>query len=300
MGNYHSEYGRELEDWYNAWAKNDSFVIKNAEFSYLYQTNEYGYREKSIYEIDTNERKIFFLGDSFTEGFGAATDSTFPKQVEKLFHRDSIDISVYNFGRSGSDPFQSFTTLRDQVIPLKPECVIICTHNNDLSDIMMRGGFERFQEDGTTKYKKGPWFHFFYKHSHIARFLVHQVYDYDWRLIKLDEFKERELQAKILLDGSFQRSDSLCRQYGIKFIALGFVDPWDYCYNNIKTNYSLNDLVDSNTTNYQVLHISEAMIKSKTAGECTDISWPQDRHYNALGYEILGECIYEKILPLVK
>ena len=65
-------------------------------------------------------------------------------------------------GVSGSDPWYAYTQLRYQLLPLHPTHVIMAVNGTDITDIIFRGGMERFHADGTTHYRKGPVVEFFF------------------------------------------------------------------------------------------------------------------------------------------
>ncbi len=75
------------EDWFHTWPPNDEHEYHApGEFRYTRMSNNLGLSEENIPEVKpANEFRIIGLGDSFTEGVGAPYDSTWVKQLEKIF-----------------------------------------------------------------------------------------------------------------------------------------------------------------------------------------------------------------------
>jgi lysophospholipase L1-like esterase len=60
-----------------------------------------------------------------------------------------------NAGICGSDPCYDFMQLKDHLLAYQPDMIIQMISTNDAStDLQLRGGLERFQADGTVKYRK--------------------------------------------------------------------------------------------------------------------------------------------------
>ena len=299
QGKYHSNYSEFFPNWYMAASPNCSFRFTNEEFTQNHTCNQLGFRNIPINRSDTAATSIYFLGDSFTEGFGAPADSTYSRFVQDRFNEDSLDVSIFTFGRSGSDPIFYYKILEDLVIPHQPQYVVYTLHNNDLKDILTRGGEERFLSNGTTLTKKGPWFHFFYQYSHIVRYIIHNWTNYDSNLILKSELKKRKEEAKSILEQCLIKSDSICSLHGATFIALSFMEPLEYCFTNKTLENNLPSVLDSLDGNFDKIFINEKDLRNAYPGDCSEIAWKKDGHFNAKGYQVLGNCIYEKLMPKI-
>ena len=140
--------------------------ISNTEFSYVHRIDSLGFRNGG----DTADRpyEVLALGDSFTEGLGAPQDSTWPARLGALWDR-----RVYNAGIMGSDPVYGLRLLEQEQLPFMPEQVIVAVNFSDVTDVVIRGGTERFRPDGTVRYRAEPAFMPLYRYSHFFRAVLH-------------------------------------------------------------------------------------------------------------------------------
>jgi len=90
--------------------------------------NAAGFRGNEFKYLDTEQTKVFFIGDSFTWGASAnPLDRSFPDLVQKAGYY------VYNGGIPGTDPLQ-YARVAEKYVPLiKPEVTVVCLFlGNDL------------------------------------------------------------------------------------------------------------------------------------------------------------------------
>ncbi len=72
-------------------------------FDVEYETNNVGARDYNDYFLDTPNKSIMLIGDSFAEGPGVNIDKIFAKLVEKNTNKQ-----VLNFGNSGTEPVTQY------------------------------------------------------------------------------------------------------------------------------------------------------------------------------------------------
>jgi len=170
---YQSYFGRESNSWFLQWPANDTFTVDHGDFKYLYHTNELGFREKPVAMFkDTGLFKIITLGDSYTEGVGAAYDSSWPRFLERSLRDSQPNTAVFNAGINGSDPFYAYITFKEKLAGYKPNLVISAVNATDVDDFFFRGGMERFKANGTLENRKGPWYEPLYKYSYVVRMVM--------------------------------------------------------------------------------------------------------------------------------
>jgi GDSL-like Lipase/Acylhydrolase family len=95
-------------------------------------------REHSIAK-PPNTLRIAVLGDSYTEAFQVAFESSFCAMLEKKLRECAAlsgrNVEVINFGVSGYGTAQELITLRENVWRYSPDVVLLAvTTNNDISD----------------------------------------------------------------------------------------------------------------------------------------------------------------------
>lgn len=75
-------------------------------------------------------KKIVFLGDSLTEGYGVAQAAAFPQLIQEKIKLDKLDWTVISAGSSGSTSASTLSRLK-WVTKDKPEIVFILMGSND-------------------------------------------------------------------------------------------------------------------------------------------------------------------------
>jgi hypothetical protein len=80
--------------------------------------------------------RVAVLGDSFVEAFQVELDSTFVAIAERSLNaRGGPHHEVMNFGRSGMSPAEEVITLERDVLPARPDAVVLFfTPHNDVED----------------------------------------------------------------------------------------------------------------------------------------------------------------------
>ena len=231
-GEYQNDWNRENGDWYWTWGPNHTFDYIQKEFTYTNRMNSEGVREFELYgEGSEDTIRIITIGDSFTEGDGAPYDSAYPRFIE--YHLNNLEkgkrvYQVYNAGVCGSDPFYYYTLLRDRLLKYHPQLVIVALNSGEIEDILFRGGMERFHADGSTKYKKGPWFEPLFRKSHLVRFFV-QSFGYNEQLIKPESKAMQEAISRMA--ESIELLAQLCDSNDTDVVFFTYPMPYqiDFC-----------------------------------------------------------------------
>lgn len=101
------------------------------EYSAFFNTNEYGFKETQPASA-SNALRVFFLGDSFTEGLWVKPEDTFASLFGKLFQDQGIPVTPYNLGVNGYSPLEESWMLEHFGDTLKPRLVILNLFPNDV------------------------------------------------------------------------------------------------------------------------------------------------------------------------
>lgn len=143
FGHYESFYSlTQHAEYYINPPSDANLVFDGNEFTFKRKTNNFGYFDKAwVWENMKEKTRILGLGDSFTAGDGTHKDSTWLN----FFERKLNDTSFYfmNGGIIGSDPVFMAYNLKNTFSQFRPHHVIVCFNDTDISDIILRGGFER-------------------------------------------------------------------------------------------------------------------------------------------------------------
>lgn len=108
---------------------------RGEEFDTTISTNSLGMRDKEYSLVKpTGKYRLAVLGDSFTWGFGVQNEDNYTEVLEKELGKD---FEVLNFGVSGFGRGQQLLYMKNEVLPFKPDAVLIMAYpGNDLSDNM--------------------------------------------------------------------------------------------------------------------------------------------------------------------
>lgn len=110
--------------------------------SYVLRINATGQRGSDIGARRLNERRILFIGDSFTMGSGLREEDTFVAQVGNLLApKVPRPIQTINGGVDGYNTFQELAYYRYYGKYLDPDIVVLCFFvGNDFRDNAVRTG----------------------------------------------------------------------------------------------------------------------------------------------------------------
>ena len=278
---------------------NDSKVISCDEYEYDLITNSEGIRDKEIAEQKMNDEfRIIGLGDSFTEGRGAPSDSSWVKLLENRLQQVFADkkITTINAGISGSDPFFEYDLLQERLLKYEPDLVILALNMSDVEDVIVRGGTERFQDDGTIRYNDGPKWEWLYATSYIFRHIIHDVFGYDRLLLKPAERNIRQEQSIEKIFSCIKKFAQFGRLK--KFELLVVFHPM--LHEVLVKNFKYDKLIKKvrSETNINVLNLLDYYIlEGKMSPETVlEYYWEKDQHHNSKGYELFAKGVYDSIL----
>lgn len=83
-----------------------------------------------IFSSNAYSKKLIFLGDSLTEGYGVAQESAFPQLIQQKFKNDKSPWEIKASGSSGSTSASTLSRLK-WITKDKPDVVFILMGSND-------------------------------------------------------------------------------------------------------------------------------------------------------------------------
>ena len=244
-----------------------------------------------------NEFRILALGDSFTEGDGAAADSTWLKFLEYSLRKKPLakQLRYINAGVCGSDPFFEYMLLKTKLLKYKPDLVILCINSSDIEDIRIRGGWERFKADGKVIYNNPPWWEPLYAGFRFLRPAFHLA-GYNELLLKEVDPDSLDAETKVHLLSVISSFRQLAKESGFRLLLVfhptrSEIDaghaPWS-------------DLARSEEQNtaYDVLDLLQYFkVTGRVEPENSYLYyWPHDGHHNSRGYAAFAEGVEWKLL----
>jgi len=298
---YKSIYAYKNPTWYHLYQSNSTETWVRTEFTHTRRINALGLADRDVpVAKNPGEYRIIALGDSFTEGVGATSEETWVRVLERQVRAapGGEAVGVMNAGISASDLLFEYVLLRDRLRPYQPDLVIVALNNSDITDVITRGGMERFRADGTVQGRPGPAWDGLYGISYITRHIVHDVFGYSWLLLRPAGRAAAEGAAAETLRSTLTAIGSLCADLGARFLVA--FHPHEYEVRDGRYQPEAFDrLVDEVTAAQPVPAVDLLELYQRggrvTAGNARDFYWPLDIHHNARGYALMGEMIAAEV-----
>lgn len=305
-GRFVSPYAINENSWYLLREKNAVDNYNQAEFDYEIRTNSLGFRDvEHPLAKEPGEYRILAIGDSFTEGQGAPFDQTGLSVLDGNLNalNDAHRYRVMVAGVAGSDPFYQYRLLLDQLLVYQPDLVMMISNGSDVIDVMRRGGEERFLPDGRVRGVEPPmpavaWL---YEHSHFARFILSEVFDYTYLMVTKSERGRRVAAAQEKMTALILKLDRLLQDQGIEFVLVVLPDQREVERDTYDDMRDLQGLVDFARANgVATIEVKPYFVERVTSGDSklADLYWPKDFHFTPLGYRYMGEAIQQGLCEL--
>lgn len=299
-GYFQSPYLHDSMNYYHTNYPHVTKSLSTPEYSFARSYNSLGY---SGADWDTAKpahvRRIFTLGDSFTEGDGAAADSSYPALLEDILLQNGRAVEVMNAGLCGSDPVFSYKTIADRLLVFLPDVVVVTVHENDIYyDLPIRGGLERFVNDSILHYKPAPAWEPLYALSYLSRLGFHLL-DKNLSVPVADKARPAHNRATAqLLTDLFSRLDSLGGVHGFEVVVVQLP-----LHKEIETPPYMFDFAQWQKTIAPLPHVSVldlypcyAATVAKDQKPLSAYFWKNDGHHNATGYRMMAHCLAQHLL----
>ncbi len=303
-GQYESLYDAKAHSYYHIRKPHEKYHLKQSEFDYTRTANSLGIPDKEWSERkENNTIRILCLGDSFTEGDGAHTDSSYASFMGRSLSKQFPNIEVMNGGRCGSDPFYDFELLKDILIQYQPDIVVQSFTTNDFFfDMVIKGGSERFQKDRKLKYRKKYWWEPVYAASFTARIIIQLFGGYDKYLIKQKEYSvsNKEIENKSI--ELFKNYQSFTQKRNIDLVVFSLPFKSDFQTETRNSNFHKKfktEFAQFYLEFYNLQPCYENEFK-KSNTSYKDYHWKNDGHHNARGYEMMAKCIEDIVTPVIE
>jgi len=296
FGYYKSIFDQKIITNNSFYEPNSIHYLEAKEFYYKRATNTLGLSDKEPKQFkEANDYIIIGLGDSFTEGDGAHSDSTWLKFLEmNMPDTDSINYEWINAGICGSDPFYEYKLLKDKLLSYNPDLVII-NYGNDLDDIIFRGGMERFDTKEIAINKKiwEPVYIF----SFLYRTIIHEICGYNYLLLSKSEYEQEKQRAINQLKVSLLNFKKLSEEYNFELLIVFHPMIKDIDENRYKDN-CFDQLINfsvENNINYIDLLKYYCEVENISSKNSQNYYWVYDGHHNAAGYEKFANGVHWKL-----
>jgi lysophospholipase L1-like esterase len=300
-GEYVSPYQEPpVNTWYHLRAKNAVSTYGQPEFDYERRTNSLGIRDVE-HPIDKppGEYRIIGLGDSFTEGQGASYEDSYLKVLERNLNGKGarVKFRVIVGGVAGSDPFYCYKLLKNKLLGFKPDLVTLAVNNSDVTDVIARGGNERFLADGTVRFAEPPGDEWMFARSHLYRIWLIAVLHHDWFGLSPSEQVAKRGEASRKLQSILAEYNTLGIEEGFRFLVILHPDSYElstgaYAFDAAQLKRYLSE------SGISYVDLMEHFVK-RTGPERESrekLYWKKDFHHNEAGYRIFAEGVEEYLV----
>jgi lysophospholipase L1-like esterase len=302
-GYYESPYKALWRNHHRVWSPSVPHWLTTSEFSYIRPTNSLGFGDVEWpITKKRGEKRILTLGDSFTEGDGAPFDSSYVALMRTILMATDTSVYIMNAGVCGSDPFDNYVNYQDLLQRYKPDMIIQMIGSDDMnSNILIRGGSERFKVDGTTRYLPAPWWEPLYAISYISR-LFFRAAKYNELLQKTTISLHEYNRIENSVEGLFTRYSALCAANNTSLIIVlhpekseVVFDRYNYDFQQLLNYLAKNDRIKT----VDLLPAYRSYIK-ETHTKIESYYWQIDAHHNSNGYLMMAKEIADSILPVLE
>jgi hypothetical protein len=279
FGHFVNPFEQQFNGHYNSCFRQN---IHCEEFQFMHTYDKYGFRNC---DNEYLKSEILVFGDSFTEGMGAHQDSTWSKFLSR-----QLDTPIYNAGKIGSDPFfylKEYKRLRKKI---NAKSVFVLLNYSDIADFRFRHSKDVKCDVNLKVYEK----------LHLYRFYNHFILGKDYMF--LDKGNRSTVLKRILEDitSTIVQLNESCLKDNRKLFVFIHPLPQQY-YKNLDSrldfNYIENLVTLLKLNDIKTFSLRKDMEKIvATEKKWRNISWQIDGHFNAKGYEILAQLIYNKLL----
>ena len=277
-----------------------SYNLKTHDFNIVHKYNELGIRERdNIIELSANKLSILGLGDSFTEGFGSKSEDTWLRQLENILNNNEEDkeFLTINAGISGLDPFYSYKILEELNNFIKPNFIILGIGKNDITDILIRGGFERFHNKSVS-FSYQPVGAFLFAFSYIFRALIYSIYDYPELFLNEKQYNDKLLKAEKDLIDVIHKYEEFCIKKDIQFILLLIPDSYEISIGDYQSEL-FKRIARSHDSFLKTIIVDPLSKQNRLffsqTNDLSKLYWPVDGHLTREGNRIIAEILFSEI-----
>ena len=301
---YESIFQPWMPSWFHVREANGEIKQVRAEFTFSRTTNSLGLSEREIpLTTAPNEYRVVALGDSFTEGVDAAYDSTWVRILEtKLVAAyPGRSITAINAGVGGSDVFYEYMLLKEQLLAYDPDLVIVAINNTDLHDVMLRGGMDRFQSDGSTSFTEtAPKWEWLYGINFTFRHIVRDILQYDDWFMKPEQAAQGRRKARSQIIEVIDSFVDLSQTNDFDLLMVVHPFEWELVRGRYRSEFGKLAVHLKHDRHFAFVDLLDFFLTNEiiTSENVPQFFWRLDGHHNGKGYQVIGEALAETIQEL--
>ncbi len=248
--------------------------------------NSLGFRDREYtIEKTKNKKRIIFLGDSHTFGWGVPFEGLFTKQLEKMLNKKGDKYEVINMGVGNYNSTMELELFKLKGLKLDPDMVILMYFINDVEPIPRKKSFSEY---------------FIIKHSYFFAFLFDRFSksitrfdkNFTWDKYYSALYSSKNSQNLASNRKSIKELVELCKKNNIEILIVNIPElhmlkeyPFPYATEYIRglakeEDVPFLDLLPS-FTEYEPKSLWVSL---------------EDPHVNAKAHAIIAQQIYKEIL----
>lgn len=268
----------------NGYIPNTKKTHKTSEFSYKVYYNSIGLRGNLPKIIkDTNEYRITIIGDSFAEGYGTTTDSTFPNLLRVKLNSKTQIFSVINGGICGSNPNYEIELYNKKLAKYNSDIIILELNNGDLIDSRI-----------SKKQGNMPINEYFYAVSKIYRVF------YTLFHLKLNLNKKNKIEIAEIVNEISKFRNNLAINKQILIILYLPLKNEIFDDKNIQVHNEVLMKLNNNNIHTIDLHTLYWKYFNNHLDSLNLYYWKTDGHHNGKGYNLCAEIVSNEIQKFIK
>lgn len=277
------------------------FSFRQSEFDFEVNLNRHGVRDVDhpLPPAD-DEVRIAFLGDSFTMGQGAEFADSFPQQLGRLLAQSSPhSIRVVQAGVAGSDPVFALELLERSILAEEPRWVVLTLNSSDVEDVIVRGGRDRFADDGQLRGGRAPWWEPAFNASHLVRTIAMKGLGFNWYLMREAEMRRAQDVAVEEIRRTVLAMADLGVERGYRLVVVVHPFAYDVSRRDAAPASEFAPIYPSlQDANVVVIDLFEFFRESIEPDAIHEYFWPLDQHCTAAGYRLFAEGVYGALLQV--
>ncbi|MFC1878509.1 SGNH/GDSL hydrolase family protein [Chloroflexota bacterium] len=265
----------------------------------LYQINNQGIRSSTEYQTYNNFQntqgiqRLFVIGDSFTFGWGAEEQETFPYILERLLNKQNSNYKVINLGVPGYNTSQSYNRMLEYAKLLgNPDIVLYMFCPNDpIENIAGRA----IVVDGIKITERRI------KYKYIA-YMINKLYVHSRTIALVVDIYNTTINPKNVLENELGEQDLINREDTSFLLSeLEKLQSWTSernidllvmtTHNSEYSSILLSTLKDSGTA---ILESQNIFDQNNLKSEQVHLKY--DGHWNPLGHQVVADALYDFLI----
>ncbi|MEE2830647.1 MAG: hypothetical protein VX498_15775 [Myxococcota bacterium] len=285
---------------YVPWVGRDNRIeakyhIVQPEFEHVVTTNSLGMRaDEPEGEKPAGIRRIIGLGDSFAMGYGVEREDSWLEVIERNLNSrmeesgSPVRYETVNAAVPGHDPVFSYQMLYRRAIRFEPDIVVLAVNDSDVFDLAIRGGMDRFDEQGRVTGVGDAPFEFLFQHSHLARSIIMlspRTFGHRLHWNQLTDEEDRTAQQDMA--NAAASLAQLGKERGFHFLMVAH--PHLYAVNGEKTTNSFGALqAELTTLGIHYFDLTPLFRRAAARDGIEVYFYPVDGHYTPAGQRLMG------------